>query len=409
MGTLSENGFALLGASPADDRRTLTEKADEAALLGGEDIETAFHQLLQMNRRIPAELSWFPGSTRDTAAAFLEYSRRTAEGKPAVIPPMEGLGTALAQANGLLAFFDIWPADDPDLFLALCRSIDKILGRVRAEEILEAVNADRTAGRWDIIHDVREMEEPLDMRLRELCGPAVRAAGKLDTTTLSSAIHRLFQTEGFDGQGNVAQTLASVYEIRIHEKETKLKTGIETEIKQISAKISQSANLSAGADYLGLGNNVANIQKALAARNYTADEEFKNLQEAVDAWCDLTAPLRQVPGTARTDARKIGFDIRNSIVDYVNKAPKTRKEKTFHIHEILGNDKKITISYDTKRKHAEKALELTAWLETAFPEQMDLLEKLREDKESLENMIRNEEEMLKKAEKEQRDKHRLSF
>ena len=46
--TLTDNAFAVLGARPADDRMTLNEKADEAALFGGGETEDALNQLMQL-------------------------------------------------------------------------------------------------------------------------------------------------------------------------------------------------------------------------------------------------------------------------------------------------------------------------------------------------------------------------
>ena len=165
---LTENAFAVLGAMPGDDRLVLNEKADEAALLGGEDAEAALNQLMQMNRRISAELSWLPASTADAADSFLAYARALSEGQSAKIPPLDGLGTALAQANALSALFEIWPAEDADMFMGLCRALDRILSQVTAEETLQAINADRMAGGWETIPDVLTLSAPLNDRLREL-------------------------------------------------------------------------------------------------------------------------------------------------------------------------------------------------------------------------------------------------
>ena len=52
---LQENPFAVLGVSPRDNRHTLLEKADEAALLNGAAVEDALASLLKMNQRVEAD------------------------------------------------------------------------------------------------------------------------------------------------------------------------------------------------------------------------------------------------------------------------------------------------------------------------------------------------------------------
>lgn len=374
--TLSENGFAILDVAPSDDRRTLTEKADEAALLSGEDAEEAFHQLMQMSRRIPAEISWFPGSTRQAADAFLAYSRQVKEGHPAVIPDMDGLGTALAQANALNALFEIWPSDDPELFVGMCRAMDGIISHIKEEEVLEALNRDREAGKWEKILDIQEIEEPLNVHLRDLCQPAARGAESMDTEMLSAALLRLFRSRGFDLQGSVAQAVSAVYSVRIHEKAESMKSEIRTETERLSKN--------------------SGISQA----------ELMRLKMKIDKWCKLTAPLRIAPGTIRNDSRTIGFGMRGIIVDFTNNAPTSRKQKKFVIN-MVAQTRTVTITYHSKTVYVEKALEITKWMIQTFSEHIDLVERLHEDEKQLKKMISDEKEMLEKAEAQERAKYRF--
>jgi len=80
-----------------------------------------------------------------------------------------------------------------------------MLFNVQEEEVLEALNCDREAGKWEKILDVQEIEEPLNVHLRDLCQPAARGAESMNTEMLSAALLRLFRSRGFDLQGNVAQ------------------------------------------------------------------------------------------------------------------------------------------------------------------------------------------------------------
>ena len=90
---ISENPFAILGAAVSDNRRELAERADEAALLGGTAVDDALTSLMQMNRRIAAELAWFPGSDPGTAETFVSYAKAAAANRQEKLPSLEGIGS----------------------------------------------------------------------------------------------------------------------------------------------------------------------------------------------------------------------------------------------------------------------------------------------------------------------------
>ena len=127
---ISENPFAILGAAVSDNRRELAERADEAALLGGTAVDDALTSLMQMNRRIAAEVSWFPGTHPKAADAFIVWAKTLSAGQTVPMPPLDGFRSPLAQANALAALFERWPADEPELFMGLCRSMDSVLSQV---------------------------------------------------------------------------------------------------------------------------------------------------------------------------------------------------------------------------------------------------------------------------------------
>lgn len=365
--TLSENAFAVLGATPCDNRRILNQKADEAALLGGGDTEAALNQLMQMNRRIAAELRWFPASSPEAADNFLSYARALAEGRQACVPPMLGLGSTLAQANALAALFEIWPAMQKELFIGLCRALDAILSRVNVEETLRAINADRTAGGWETIPDVPTLLGPLNERLRELCAPAAQAAAKLDKSIAATTMKELFGPGGIDVQGNVAEAVSNAYAMRIHEKAEKYNQAIHRQMDEMRAA------------------NRANAGSLVSLRS------------TVDTWCSLTAPLRMRPGEARNEAKSIALGIRNLIVDYVNKSEPVQKTKKVNI-PIFNGYKTLTIQYKSQRDYVDRALQLSIWLMNAFPEQDELRACLSDDIRTLNEILRKEEMMLANAE-----------
>ena len=365
--TLIDNAFAVLGAKPTDNRFALNNKADVAALLGGGETDDALNQLMQLNRRISAELAWLPGADPAAADAFLEYARTVSAGKPARIPPVEGLGTALAQANALAALFDIWPANNEAMFSALCRALDAILSQVTAAETLQAINADRQAGSWEPIPDEASLSDPLNERLRALTAPVRRAAEAFPELDFAAMLKTVLGPDGIDPQGSVALALMDAYTIRVHDRAEELKQQITPEAARLLALDSIDQN------------------------------SLSKLFAKVEKWESLTAPLRLVPGNERSDARSICQDVRNVVVNYVNKASTVKRSKFVTI-PMGSMTRRVTIEYQTKDPAITEARSRTQWLMKNFSEQTELVAQLMEDDKTLDQLQRNEAKMLQDAE-----------
>ena len=360
---LSENAFAVLGASPADDREILAVKADEAALLLGRNDEEAFHKLMQMNRRISAEISWLPGTSPEAAQGFLAYSCGLAEGKTVELPDLESLGTPLAQANALSMFFESWPAYDPELLIGLCRSMDRILSQISFEETFRIINADREAGKWEPIQDLQDILEPMYAHLRELCRPVIRAAEGMEQEALSHVICTLCRDETMDISGDVIQELRQVYEIRFYEQAEELKEEIISLTKKRPGGI--------------FGGKVDGIAVSF----------MQKLQEEMEKWYRLMQPLQFFPGSARDDARVLGIEVIKCISHYFNNASPEAMLKT-----VEKESGKVTLRYYSKKKAALHALDMLTWERRLYAkENHDEVLKVIEDLEGQINKIMSEE------------------
>ena len=355
---LKENPFAVLKASPRDNRHILAEKADEASLLEGAAAEEALAMIMQMNRRLEAELGWFPGTDPDVCETFLRYSEQLKEGASVPLPSVEGLGCPLAQANALAAFFDAWPDYRPEYFVGLCRSMDRILSHVTAAETMNVINEDRIVGGWEAVRDESALFDPLESRLRELAQVVrtrmERITGDQDMTEM---LCKVLDTD-IDMQGSVARAASDVYMLRIHDREEELRTGI-------TDKLSKNKD------------------------GKPQDSQIEAMLSEIETWCGLTKPLRRAAGEVKNHAETICHDMRNCIVQYCNNAPTTTERRSLP----MGNQIR-TVTYQSKKDACLKAITYSKKLADLFPEQGQYVAMLKNDQEMLNQMIMNENNMV---------------
>ena len=363
---LSENPFAILEASPRDPRHRLMEKADEAALVGGVAVDDALATLVHMNKRIAAELGWFPGASEEAVAAFRQYAEAAASGTPAAVPPVRDLGSALSQANALAAFFEVWPDSHPEYLIGLCRSLDMILSRITAAEMLSAVNADRQAGGWEIIPNEMALSEPLDNRLRELSQVVRSRIAKIRTDEEAAQVtKKLFMLPGFSVQGTVGQAVADAYLMRITDEETVLRDMLS---QQLTA-----------------------LQK-----NKVTQKNLESLKEGMEKWNRLTFPLRIQTGTMRRTAHTLCHDMRECIVKCFNTAESVNATKS-DTFPVFNGTRTVTVTYQSKKGSALAMIAMSKWLADLFPEQSDLVTLLKQDQDTLSTLIVNEDASVREA------------
>ena len=357
---LTENPFAILKASPADNRRRLTEKADEAALLGGASVDDALMNLMQMNRRIAAEVSWFPGTHPKAADAFIVWAKTLSAGQTVPMPPLDGFRSPLAQANALVPFFELWPSSRPEYAVGLFRSLDMILSEVTTAGELELINQDRQAGGWEVIPDELALAGPLEDRLREICQIVRDRMEQVPSDeTLLNLINRLFAYESFDPLGLVGKTVTDAWAMRSHDREEETRRQLIGRLGQYKEKDITEAQLD-------------------------------SLRSDIGQWCAITAPLRKSAGPIRREARTICHEMRERIVWYVNHAPALPQKMSKKV-PVPGGVKTITVSWQSKKEAFRKAISLSEWLAGQFPEQTDQVMLLDNDRKVLENaMVREE-------------------
>ena len=363
---LSDNPFAILGATPRSTRHQLAEKADEAALLGGAKTDDALMILMQMNRRIAAEVSWFPGAAPKAVAAFLSFAKTVSSGLVAPIPPMDGLMSPLAQANALAAFFESWPSSRPEFSIGAFRSLDRVLSKVTTAETLEFINRDRQDGGWEPITDELTLAGPLDDRLREICRLVTDRLEQISSDDdLLNLVNRLFTFSDFDLHGVIARAATDAWSMRIHDREEAMR-------RQITD------------------------HQAALGKTEIAQVDMNYLKTDIEKWCALTAPLRKTAGPVRLAARDICLTTRSLLVRYVNNAKPVEKMVTKTV-PAAGGTRTYQIKYQSKKDVFMFAVSLTDWLLEQFPEQVDCVGQLQNDRQGLQLAVAKEDLATKTA------------
>ncbi len=356
---LYDNPFYILDVSPVENRHQLMEHADEASLLGGLSVEDSVSTLMQMNKRIVAELGWFPGADPAAAAAFTAYIKTISEGGSASFPSVEGLRSPLAQANALSILFEIWPDSLPLYTIGLCRSLDMLLSKVTVSEIFALINEDRRKGGWESIPDEMTLAGPLEDRIRELCRLVEARWKRISANHQAQVLDMLLSYRDFDKNGQVCRTVSDAYSMHIHDEEESLREQILTALKNYSER-----------------------------KNYLYPPA--PMSKDVEKWCKLTVPLRKTVGPVFRNAGIICGLYRQCIVDYFNNAPTSTKTKSKTVSYLNGT-RTITLNYQSKENATKDAESLTAWLISQFPEQTELVERLKQDQKTLSEIVPAEE------------------
>lgn len=350
-----ENSFYILGASPREDRHQLMQRADEASLSGGISVEDSVSALMQMNRRIVAELGWLPGAEPAVAASFASYAKTISEGGSAPFPALDGLESPLARANALSVLFEIWPDSLPIYTIGLFRSMDMVLSKITVSDTFALINEDRKKGGWESIPDETAIAGLLEDRIRELSSLVEFRMEHMDIDEKAAMLDKLFSYKDFDLNGQVCRTASNVYTMCIRDEEKILRDKILTDLKNYSER-----------------------------KNFSYAPTI--MQIDVEKWCKLTYPLRKMKGPEFLNAALICGIYRHCIVEYFNNSPARAESRT----EVRGG-RTYTISYKSRGYAANKAEELTVWLIKLFPEQTDLVMRLLDDQKALADVVPAEE------------------
>ncbi|MBR0150995.1 MAG: hypothetical protein IJP89_06510 [Synergistaceae bacterium] len=188
-----ENPFCVLGVSSRDNRRRISEAAEEKSFLGdSESVREAQNVLTIPGRRLTAEIRWFPGMDNEYIRGIIEYFHRLEAGKNPGRINSSGV-RSLALLNLAVSVFSFRKFRDASAIkediLLICRCFDA----VSTEGVCAVINNDRLiagfpqANENDVVRELNDYRADIlgmiDGKLsaltqNEYSGLAVRLASK---------------------------------------------------------------------------------------------------------------------------------------------------------------------------------------------------------------------------------------
>lgn len=288
-----ENPFYILGASPMDDRRKLISLANDAKLLSDCDVEDALNQLLHHQRRLDAEMHWFPHTDPVQVSELLSY----AENRDIVPFADFHSVSVLAQFNACLILLQKWPITNTDAAFALCHSIALMDVELQPELLMQEINQERGNAGFQVVDNIDTVTDRLGDLRRSIASKLIEQftdCGAVDVQRLALKLARLYEKIS----SPLIEALISEYELRHHDSIEKL----------FDAMIQLAPTLPGYAVNIQLEAHVADILAQL------------------DDWNNFTLPgrtIQQANGIERDQSKQLYHDIREAAVQLQNKNHKT--------------------------------------------------------------------------------------
>ena len=285
----AENPFRILEASPSDDRRSLIERADEASLLGEDNAPDALDALLNSQRRLDAEINWFPQTDKACVQAILAYPEAGCAPYPDVRTP-----STLALFNACRVMLETWTLKTNAKAVALCKSLAAIDARMTAAGVIEQINADRKKAGMQLLASVGDVAYRLDQLRHETAKDLMERIQQ--EASASPAMNKLMEDLAIaykDTPSQLLESLVGIYELNNAEKMASLQ-------KDILA-------------YAGVTVSRATL--------FNCQDTVRKIENLLNQWANVSAPVRrlqQSKGISGDESRKLFHDVREFAVKIQN-------------------------------------------------------------------------------------------
>lgn len=332
---ITENPFHVLEASITDNRRKIASLCEDKSLYFDSKIcEEARTILITPQRRLSAEMHWFPDCSPSEIQALLSYIEDSAKDPDAESGSMAHL-CALSQLNAYIGSFS---GKKTSTYQGLKRDIlriSRLFEDLNPEEIRMLLNEKRTIAGFpqiESINDINSIIAEIRSEIRKTITQKLGGLNQEQYIEFVTTISESYSSKRNKGQA-ILEDIIAEYELRIND-------ALEEKAKKIIRM----------ADFIAKGADKIDVDSAL-----------KDLLAALSSWDKLAQPMQLgalTKGDAHRESAEMFRTMRNLSLELNN---------TFHL--------------------SEQALTINSAMQTVFAEMPEQLAILKEDEETLKDLI----------------------
>jgi len=334
---LHSNPFHLLGATVRDNRSRLIELVDEKSLvMDANVVSKARTDLTTPKNRLSAEISWFPGLSPRSVNTYIDKLYTDPEDLlySESLPP-------LTKANLIANLISIL-RDDVDVrtWAGCIINLAYASDNTNPEEVLRAINEDRSISGYPVIQSVDLIEEVLAQRRRFYSEVVRTAIDSLDSHVLVKVVTSVVDTTTDSGEYHAPMLVHDV----IDRYEIEANRFLEPETENILKLIET-------------------IRESGSHGEKAVDGLVKKLDKMARNWDFVAQPIQlsmKAQGLEHDLSHKVALSIRSLCIDLFNK------------HDML-----------------ETARFLNKTLHDLFAELPEVVEQLAKDTETLNDIFDN--------------------
>lgn len=336
MTDLFDNAFHVLGATPRTTRATLVQLAEDAALGSNSHLATEAQATLgNPKSRLAAELAWLPGVSPTKTSILIGKIKS----KPTQIHGDLG-APPLATANAIASALGLMSTGSADDVRVACSHLARAFSEIEIGGVRRDINEDRQVARYPLVGDDSAVADEIEARRRHYVGRMLLALDALptgDMVDVATALVADSTRQGREPAAGLIDDLVEAYALRAHAYISSEADGI-VEIIEATKKAAD-----AGVDSAV----VTNLVERISSRIRTWDRVAQPIQLS-----------KQGKGLPHEESVDLAMKARGLAIHLFNK------------HDYL----------DTARS-------ISTMLQDVFAEVPDVLERIEEDLEALEDIF----------------------
>lgn len=341
---LHESPFAVLSASPRDDRKRIVDLAEEKALeIDHAKCQKARSDLTNPRTRLSAEVAWLPGVSPKRAQTLTQALLTDPMGARA-----EGGLPALAHCNLMAAAFEAVDAQDaPEELAVFILEMALRVDELDPEEILQAVNEDRAVSGFPKVRATDQVESELAERKRYFRNTITDALNRLTPGALVNAMTLTVDRATEGGTKHAPELVDEIVDSYAVETQSFLTKEAENVEKLISA-----------------------VRESAKTGEAAVRPLIDRLDGVIRNWDKVAQPLQlsfKARGLDHDTSRDLAYKVRSLAVDLFNE------------HDLLKQSQR-----------------LTTLLKEVFSEIPDVVDRVEEDAKALSGIAhrRNESALI---------------